>query len=147
MLKLMSNFQVFQTIYHTNFCISTGIKTTANFLITDIETTSFFASHCKFLFDFIHLFTLLFHVFIHLFTLLFHIFIHLFTLFFIRVVIRLAKSKPRNCFFSMPKNCPQQISQPGSVFCWNNSKLRQTETFVVDNFSAYWKNFLWYWLS
>ena len=47
MLKLMANFQVFQTIYHTNFCISTGIKTTANFLITDIETASFFASHCK----------------------------------------------------------------------------------------------------
>ena len=58
----------------------------------------------------------------------------------VRVVIRLAKSKPRNCFFSMPKNCPQQISQPGSVFCWNNSKLSQTETFAVDNFSAYWKN-------
>ena len=48
MLKLMANFQVFQTIYHTNFCISTGIKTTANFLITDIETASFFASHCMF---------------------------------------------------------------------------------------------------
>ena len=44
----MANFQVFQTIYHTNFCISTGIKTTANFLITDIETASFFANHCKY---------------------------------------------------------------------------------------------------
>ena len=43
MLKLMANFQVFQTIYHTNFCISTGIKTTANFLITDTETASFSA--------------------------------------------------------------------------------------------------------
>ena len=42
----MANLQVFQTLYHTNFCISTGIKTTANFLITDIETASFFASHC-----------------------------------------------------------------------------------------------------
>ena len=43
----MANFQVFQTIYHTNFCISTGIKTTANFLITDIETASFIARDCK----------------------------------------------------------------------------------------------------
>ena len=41
MLKLMANFKVFQIIYQQNFCISTGIKTTANFLITDIETASF----------------------------------------------------------------------------------------------------------
>ena len=57
-----------------------------------------------------------------------------------RVIIRLAKSKPGICFFSMPKNCQQQISQPGSVFSWNNSKLRKTETFVVDNSLAYWKD-------
>ena len=47
MLKLMANFQVFETIYHTDVCISTGIKTTANFLITDIETASFIARECS----------------------------------------------------------------------------------------------------
>ena len=46
MLKLMANFQVFQTIHHANFCISKGIKTKANFLITDIETESFIARDC-----------------------------------------------------------------------------------------------------
>ena len=46
MLKLMANFQVFQTIYHVNFCISTDIKTTANFLNTDIEMASFIARDC-----------------------------------------------------------------------------------------------------
>ena len=34
-----------------------------------------------------------------------------------RVVTRLAKSKRRNFFLGMTKNCLQQISQPGSVFC------------------------------
>ena len=48
MLKLMANFQVFQTIYQTNLCISTGTKTTANFLITDIETVSFIARDCMY---------------------------------------------------------------------------------------------------
>ena len=47
LILLMANFQVFQTIYHTNFCISTGIKTTANFLIADIETASFIARDCS----------------------------------------------------------------------------------------------------
>ena len=47
-LKLMENFQVFQTIYHTNFCISTDIKTTANFLTIDIEMASFIARHCTY---------------------------------------------------------------------------------------------------
>ena len=47
MQKLMANFQVFQTIYHANFCISTGIKTAANFLITDIEKASFIAWDCR----------------------------------------------------------------------------------------------------
>ena len=42
----MANFQVFKTIYNINFCITTNKKTTANFLIFDTETTSFFASHC-----------------------------------------------------------------------------------------------------
>ena len=44
---IMANSQVFQTIYHKNFCISTSIKTTANFLITDIEMASFIARDCK----------------------------------------------------------------------------------------------------
>ena len=44
----MSNLKVFQTIYHTNFSISTDIKTMANFLITDIETASFIARDCNF---------------------------------------------------------------------------------------------------
>ena len=41
----MANFQVFQTIYHTSI---TGIKTAANFLITDIETASFIARDCTY---------------------------------------------------------------------------------------------------
>ena len=49
MLKLMANFQGFQTIYHTNFCISTGIKTTPNILITDIEMANFIARDCEFI--------------------------------------------------------------------------------------------------
>ena len=66
---------------------------------------------------------------------------------FPRVIIRLAKSKPRNFFFSIPKKCPQQMSQFVSVYCCFNRKLTQAETFVVANFLAYWKKILWFWLS
>ena len=47
LLKLMANFQFFQTIFISNFCIWKDKKTTANFLIVDIEMASFNASHCK----------------------------------------------------------------------------------------------------
>ena len=46
MLKLMANFHLFQTIFINNFCIWKDKNTTAYFLIVDIETASFIASHC-----------------------------------------------------------------------------------------------------
>ena len=42
----MANLEVFQT-NADNSCNSTGIKTTAYFLISDCKSTSFSASHCK----------------------------------------------------------------------------------------------------
>ena len=49
MLKIMANFQLFQITFINNFCIWKYKKTTANFLIVDIETASFIASHCTYL--------------------------------------------------------------------------------------------------